>query len=206
MDGRVDSPLIRPGQRLWIRRVWGSRPEQPPLRRKRAGRDREWPPVKTNAGKPSHSSLLTFTSSMAGHYLRHAPRGANAFNDKPQFQGFMKPCRYEGEVQNLEVFGEIPTEVDGTFYRVMPDPQFAPFIEDDPVSLLGSSLCIWLTRFVSGSMAMATSAPSESMTAESISSNDMSAPRNSYAKERPVALWLVGHLAVAVHPITLPWA
>ncbi|KAH7053414.1 carotenoid oxygenase [Macrophomina phaseolina] len=69
---------------------------------------------------------------MAGHYLRHAPRGANAFNDKPQFQGFMKPCRYEGEVQNLEVFGEIPTEVDGTFYRVMPDPQFAPFIEDDP--------------------------------------------------------------------------
>lgn len=70
---------------------------------------------------------------MAGHYLHQAPRGVNAFNDKPQFSGFMKPCRYEGEVQNLEVFGEIPKEVDGTFYRVMPDPQFAPFIEDDPV-------------------------------------------------------------------------
>ncbi|KAF9630327.1 putative lignostilbene dioxygenase protein [Lasiodiplodia theobromae] len=69
---------------------------------------------------------------MAGHYLHQAPRGVNAFNDKPQFSGFMKPCRYEGEVQNLEVFGEIPKEVDGTFYRVMPDPQFAPFIEDDP--------------------------------------------------------------------------
>ncbi|GME34536.1 stilbene cleavage oxidase [Neofusicoccum parvum] len=69
---------------------------------------------------------------MAGHYLKQAPRGVNAFNDKPQFQGFMKPCRYEGEVQNLEVLGEIPKTVDGTFYRVMPDPQFPPFIEDDP--------------------------------------------------------------------------
>ncbi|KKY27825.1 putative lignostilbene dioxygenase [Diplodia seriata] len=69
---------------------------------------------------------------MAGHYLKQTIRGVNAFNDKPQFSGFMRPCRYEGEVQNLEVFGEIPEEVDGTFYRVMPDPQFAPFIEDDP--------------------------------------------------------------------------
>ncbi|KAL1649104.1 transcriptional regulatory protein rco1 [Diplodia intermedia] len=69
---------------------------------------------------------------MAGHYLKQTVRGVNAFNDKPQFSGFMRPCRYEGEIQNLEVFGEIPEEVDGTFYRVMPDPQFAPFIEDDP--------------------------------------------------------------------------
>ena len=45
----------------------------------------------------------------------------------------MKPCRVEGEVQNLEVYGEIPADIDGTFYRVMPDPQLPPFIEDDPV-------------------------------------------------------------------------
>jgi carotenoid cleavage dioxygenase-like enzyme len=48
----------------------------------------------------------------------------------------MKPCRVEGEVLNLEVYGEIPEDIDGTFYRVMPDPQFSPFIENDPVSEL----------------------------------------------------------------------
>jgi carotenoid cleavage dioxygenase len=55
------------------------------------------------------------------------------FPDYPQFSAFMKPCRVEGEVPNLEVYGEIPPEIDGTFYRVMPDPQFVPFIENDPV-------------------------------------------------------------------------
>lgn len=55
------------------------------------------------------------------------------FPDRPQFSGFMKPCRMEGEVQNLEVYGKIPEDIDGTFYRVMPDPQFSPFIENDPV-------------------------------------------------------------------------
>lgn len=56
------------------------------------------------------------------------------FPNRPQFSGFMKPCRIEGEVQNLEVVqGEIPPDIDGTFYRVMPDPQFPPFVEDDPV-------------------------------------------------------------------------
>ena len=45
----------------------------------------------------------------------------------------MKPCRMEGEVQALEVLGDIPKEIDGTFYRVMPDPQLPPFVQDDPV-------------------------------------------------------------------------
>jgi carotenoid cleavage dioxygenase len=57
----------------------------------------------------------------------------HAFPDRPQFQGFMKPCRMEGEVQALEVHGDIPKEIDGTFYRVMPDPQLPPFVQDDPV-------------------------------------------------------------------------
>jgi carotenoid cleavage dioxygenase-like enzyme len=58
---------------------------------------------------------------------------AGHFPDKPQFSGFMKPCRFEGEIQNLEVRGAIPAEIDGTFYRVMPDPQLPPFVENDPV-------------------------------------------------------------------------
>lgn len=55
------------------------------------------------------------------------------FPARPQFSGFMRPCRVEGEVSNLEVLGQIPREIDGVFYRVMPDPQLPPFIEDDPV-------------------------------------------------------------------------
>ncbi|KAJ4179560.1 hypothetical protein NW767_014596 [Fusarium falciforme] len=54
------------------------------------------------------------------------------FPKHPQFHGFMKPCRFEGEVQNLEVEGTIPDSIDGTFFRVMPDPRHAPFIENDP--------------------------------------------------------------------------
>jgi carotenoid cleavage dioxygenase len=46
----------------------------------------------------------------------------------------MKPCRFEGEASFLEVEGTLPRELNGTFYRVMPDPQFPPFIENDPVS------------------------------------------------------------------------
>ncbi|KIX09393.1 uncharacterized protein Z518_00472 [Rhinocladiella mackenziei CBS 650.93] len=69
---------------------------------------------------------------MAGHYKGIDRSGVQAFPNKPQFSGFMKPCRFEGEVQNLEVKGTIPTSINGVFYRVMPDPQFPPFIENDP--------------------------------------------------------------------------
>lgn len=47
----------------------------------------------------------------------------------------MKPSRFEGSVDNLEVVGEIPAEIDGTFYRVMPDPHFPPMVENDVVSV-----------------------------------------------------------------------
>ncbi|OQE29145.1 hypothetical protein PENFLA_c004G05205 [Penicillium flavigenum] len=57
---------------------------------------------------------------------------AQHFPDRPQFSDFMKPCRFEGEVQNLEVHGDLPIDIDGTFYRVMPDPQLPPFIDNDP--------------------------------------------------------------------------
>lgn len=66
------------------------------------------------------------------------------FPNRPQFSGFMKPCRFEAEVQNLEVYGEIPQDIDGTFYRVMPDPQLPPFFENDPVRIgLNSYMALW---------------------------------------------------------------
>jgi carotenoid cleavage dioxygenase len=46
--------------------------------------------------------------------------------------GFMRPVRFEGVINNLEVIGEIPKHIDGTFYRVMPEPQFPAFIKNDP--------------------------------------------------------------------------
>lgn len=38
------------------------------------------------------------------------------------------PCRLEGEIGDLVVLGDIPKEIDGTFYRVMVDP----FVPPDP--------------------------------------------------------------------------
>lgn len=71
--------------------------------------------------------------AMAGHFRNQPPVGSQHYGDYAQFSGFMKPSRFEGEVQNLEVHGEIPQEIDGVFYRVMPDPQFPAFVENDPV-------------------------------------------------------------------------
>lgn len=36
------------------------------------------------------------------------------------------PSRLEGDVFDLEIFGNIPKQMDGTFYRVMPDPIMPP--------------------------------------------------------------------------------
>lgn len=63
--------------------------------------------------------------------LPDAPR---AFTQFPQTSELMTPCRFEGEVQNLEILGSIPKEINGIFYRVMPDPQFPAFVGNDPVS------------------------------------------------------------------------
>lgn len=70
---------------------------------------------------------------MAGHFHRSLPPVGKAFPKLPQFSGFMKPCRFEGEVDFCEIEGTVPPGLDGTFYRIMPDPQFPPFVENDPV-------------------------------------------------------------------------
>ncbi|THV45118.1 hypothetical protein BGAL_0528g00060 [Botrytis galanthina] len=84
---------------------------------------------------------------MAGHYKarpemfaerasnsdgsKSLPLSPKAFNE-PQFSGFMRPVRFEGEINNLEIEGSIPSQIRGTFYRVMPEPQFPNYLPGDP--------------------------------------------------------------------------
>lgn len=53
------------------------------------------------------------------------------FPKTPIFQGFNSPCRYEGDIEYVEIDGIIPPEINGTFYRIQPDHQFPPMFEDD---------------------------------------------------------------------------
>ena len=53
------------------------------------------------------------------------------FPGTPFFTGAEGPCRFEAEVYNCVVRGSIPRSIDGTYYRVMPDPGWAPLYEDD---------------------------------------------------------------------------
>lgn len=54
------------------------------------------------------------------------------FPATPNFTGFFAPSGVEAEVQSLPVIdGRVPPELDGSFYRVAPDPQFPPIAGDD---------------------------------------------------------------------------
>ncbi|KAK1477282.1 hypothetical protein CTAM01_15206 [Colletotrichum tamarilloi] len=53
------------------------------------------------------------------------------FPPTPFFDGPEAPCRFEAEVYNCIVRGSIPQEIDGTYYRCMPDWSWAPLYEDD---------------------------------------------------------------------------
>lgn len=53
------------------------------------------------------------------------------FPETPSFSGFNTPSRFEGEILDLDVVGEIPADLNGAFYRVQPDPQFPPLLGDD---------------------------------------------------------------------------
>lgn len=56
---------------------------------------------------------------------------SNLFPNTPTFTGFNEPRRIEGEVYDLEVEGELPAELNGSFYRCGPDPRFPPRLGDD---------------------------------------------------------------------------
>src|SRR4051812_29734739 len=53
------------------------------------------------------------------------------YPDTPSFTGTLRPLRIEGDILDLEVEGDVPEQLHGTFHRVHPDAQFAPRFEDD---------------------------------------------------------------------------
>lgn len=54
------------------------------------------------------------------------------FPRTPEFTGSLyRPARFEGTVFDLEVEGQVPDEIDGTFYQVAPDPAFPPMLGGD---------------------------------------------------------------------------
>src|SRR5256885_353810 len=56
--------------------------------------------------------------------MAHFPR-------TPSFTGFNTPSRIEADIVNLAHEGTIPRELNGAFFRVQPDPQFPPRLDDD---------------------------------------------------------------------------
>lgn len=53
-----------------------------------------------------------------------------SFPKTPTFMTIDEPFRFEGSLFDLEVEGQIPAELDGTFYRVGPDQAFPPKMGD----------------------------------------------------------------------------
>jgi carotenoid cleavage dioxygenase-like enzyme len=56
--------------------------------------------------------------------MAHFPR-------TPGFTGTLRPMRFEGDIHDLELEGEFPEQLNGTYHRVHPDAQFAPRFEGD---------------------------------------------------------------------------
>lgn len=54
------------------------------------------------------------------------------FPSSPDFTGALyTPSRFEGSIRDLEVEGDIPTQLNGTFFQVAPDPAYPPMLGDD---------------------------------------------------------------------------
>ena len=54
-----------------------------------------------------------------------------AFPQTMDFAGYNAPSRLECDVWDLVVEGEIPEEIEGTWYRSIPDPPYPPLLGDD---------------------------------------------------------------------------
>jgi carotenoid cleavage dioxygenase-like enzyme len=77
-----------------------------------------------------------------------------SFPNTPEFTGLNAPLGEEYELEALAVQGQIPSEVAGTFFRAIPDPAFAPYVEDGAAVISGDGMVSAL-RFAGGKVSFA---------------------------------------------------
>lgn len=56
-----------------------------------------------------------------------------AYPDTVHFKGLNTPRHIEGTAHDLVVIGEIPSDIDGAFFRAVPDPAYPPLRKDDNI-------------------------------------------------------------------------
>jgi carotenoid cleavage dioxygenase-like enzyme len=71
------------------------------------------------------------------------------FPETPEYTGLNAPIGEEYTIQDLAVEGIIPADIDGTWFRAVPDPAFAPFVEDGGAVLSGDGM-VSAMRFSNG--------------------------------------------------------
>lgn len=78
----------------------------------------------------------------------------SGFPRHPNYLGINAPLGEEYAISDLAVTGAIPPEVEGTFFRAVPDPAYPPFIEDSAAGLSGDGM-ISAIRFADGKVSTA---------------------------------------------------
>jgi carotenoid cleavage dioxygenase len=62
------------------------------------------------------------------------------FPDSPEYTGLNTPLGEEYEIPDLAIEGRIPVDVEGVFFRAVPDPAFPPFVQDGAAVLSGDGM------------------------------------------------------------------
>ena len=76
------------------------------------------------------------------------------FPGTADYTGLNAPISAEYDIDALAVEGRIPAEVEGTFFRAVPDPAFPPFVEDGAAFLSGDGM-VSAVRFAAGKVGVA---------------------------------------------------
>jgi carotenoid cleavage dioxygenase-like enzyme len=78
----------------------------------------------------------------------------SVFPDTPEYSGLNAPIGAEYELSRLAVEGRIPGDVEGVFFRAVPDPAFPPYLEDGGAVLSGDGM-VSAMRFSRGQVSFA---------------------------------------------------
>jgi carotenoid cleavage dioxygenase-like enzyme len=73
---------------------------------------------------------------------------ATPFPDTMDFAGWNAPSRIECDIYDLVTEGTVPEEINGSWYRSIPDPQYSPMLGDD--TFLSGDGMVSLFRFENG--------------------------------------------------------